>query len=69
MTGAMRPKTSQATKDAERRAREAEEKAAKDAKQSEMDEEYRRTKQRGKRATILSSEGNASSNTKTLLGG
>jgi len=67
--GIKKPKTPQYVLDAERRAREAEETAAKDAKQSEMDEEYRRTKQRGKRATILSSEGNASSNTKTLLGG
>jgi hypothetical protein len=67
--GIKKPKTPQSVLDAERRAREAEEKSAKDAKQAEMDEEYRRTKQRGKVATILSSEGNSSSGTKTLLGG
>lgn len=62
-----KPKTSQATIDAERRAKEAEAKAAADAAQAKADEEYRMKKQRGKVSTILTAPDATSG--RTLLGG
>lgn len=70
MTGMMKPKTSSATKDAERRAADAEAKARKDEEMALADEEYRRKNQRGKISTVLTkpamTEGGAS---RSLLGG
>ena len=51
---------------AEASARKAEKEAAQAKKQSEMDSEYRRTKQRGKNSTLISVDDTA---TKSLLGG
>jgi len=64
------PKTSQATIDAERRAKEAEDKAAKDAAQLELDKEYKTKKQRGKASTILTQpQQDTIATGRTLLGG
>lgn len=60
-----KPGTSQALIDAERRAKEAEDKAKADELQAKMDEEYRRKKQRGKASTILSDD----DKNRSLLGG
>lgn len=53
---------------AEQRAAEAEAKAALEAKQLKEDEEYRRTRQRGKASTVLTVQPQAT-NTHSLLGG
>lgn len=68
MVGIMggKPKVSAAAQDAERRAREAEAKAALEDQQRKDDEEYRRIKQRGKVSTILTTPVESG---RTTLGG
>lgn len=61
-----KPKPSAAAQDAERRAREAEAKAALEEQQRKDDEEYRRIKQRGKVSTILTTPVESG---RTMLGG
>lgn len=70
MSGIMggKPKTPQSVLDAERRAKDAEAKAAADASQQAADEEYRRRKQRGKASTILTGDSGSTAG-RTLLGG
>jgi hypothetical protein len=65
------PKISQSVLDAERKAKEAEEKAAKDAAQLELDKEYKAKKQRGKASTIITGDQKSSGTGtgRTLLGG
>lgn len=48
-----KPKTPQSVIDAERRAKEAEEKALRDEEQGKVDAKYRLEKQRGKASTVL----------------
>lgn len=62
------PKTPQSVIDAEKRAKDAEAKAAADEAQSKADAEIRRQKQRGKASTILT-QPDTSSTGRSLLGG
>lgn len=61
-------KTPQSVIDAEAKAKAAEVAAKKAEAQAKADEEYRRTKQRGKAATILTTAQNQQSGTRSLLG-
>lgn len=63
-----KPKTPQSVVDAEKRAKDAEAKAAADALAAKNDAEYRRTKQRGKVSTILTAPSVAGVG-RSLLGG
>ena len=64
------PKTPQSVVDAERRAKEAEAKAAAADAQSIVDTDYRKRTQRGKVSTILTKPtAEAGTQTRSLLGG
>jgi len=63
------PKTPQYVIDAERKAKEAEALAAKEAAQVELDKEFKSKKQRGKASTILTGAQETTGTGRTLLGG
>lgn len=58
-----------AAKRAEAASKEAEQKALAADRQAKIDDEYRRTKQRGKSTTILSNVDDSSTSTRSFLGG